>query len=132
MHRLLNRILVFALAASAATAGAQVPTPTGASAPYVVTEPNAVRAAESLFQAVQALAAKVTPCVGSGTSSATACICKYPSELKRVQDRLRTVRSTYPDWETRVVNWTDPVAKQSRAISIQSLVGQSRPTCPQP
>jgi hypothetical protein len=130
MYRLPNRALVFALAAFAATAEAQAPTPAGASAPYVVTHPDAVRAAESLFQAVQALAAKVTPCVGSsGAGSAAACICKYRKELKLVQDRLRATRSAYPDWETRVVNWAEPTTKQSRAISIQSLVGQSNPTC---
>lgn len=119
---------VTALAAPLATAQPaatpQVP------APYVITDARAVHAAESLFQAVQALSAKVTPCVERGTGTPVACMCRSPAELKQVQDRLRAVRGAYPEWDRQVVNWTDPASRQGRAISVQSLVRHSSPACP--
>jgi hypothetical protein len=125
-----NTLVALGLTSFATAGGAQTPTPRPVPAAYVIAEPRAVQAAESLFHEMQALSAKVTPCVERGAGTPARCICLFPGELRRVQARLRTVRSAYPEWEYQIVNWTDPASKQSRALSIQSLVRQSNPTCP--
>jgi hypothetical protein len=130
MRSISNVCLATLLALTAVGAYAQTAVPSPVPAPYVVTEARAVQAAESLFQDVQALGAKVTPCVNGSDGSPAACVCKFPAELKRVQDQLRSVRGAYPEWEKQVVNWTEPASKQSRAISVQALIRQSYPVCP--
>jgi hypothetical protein len=130
----MRHLLFFALGTAAALAAplatAQPAGTAPVPAPYVITDARAVQAAESLFQAVQALSAKVTPCVERGTGTPVACMCRAPAELRQVQDRLRAVRSAYPEWERQVVNWTDPASRQGRAISVQNLVRHSSPACP--
>jgi hypothetical protein len=98
--------------------------------PFVVTEPKAVQAAEALFQDVQSLAQLVGPCVAAATGTAVECVCRFPSELGRVQRSVRSVQAQYPDWNAKLVNWTDPGSKQSRAISLEAIARQSSTKCP--
>lgn len=99
-------------------------------APYVLTDPKAVQTAEALFQDVQAIARQVTPCVERGAGTPAVCICRFPAELRRVQDSARAARARHPEWQNRVVNWTDPASRQSRAISLDSVLRQSQAKCP--
>ena len=119
-----------ALAAAIAALASGVLAQSTAPRSFVVTEPKAVQAAEALFQDLQSLARLVTPCVESGKGTPVECVCRFPAELSRVQRSVRSVQAKYPDWHAKIVNWTDPATKQSRAISLESVARQSSPKCP--
>ena len=100
-----------------------------AAQPFVITDNKAVRTAESLFQDVQALAGLVTPCVESGKGTPVDCACRFRAQLTQVQGSARNVQAQYPEWRDKVVNWTDPTTKLSRAISVEAVVRQSSLKC---
>lgn len=119
-------LLAVALAMFASASPAQTPVPQ----PFVIQDPQAVQAAEALFQDVQALAKLVTPCVESRQGTATECVCRFQPQLERVRRTATSVQAQYPGWRNQVVNWTDPAGRQSRAISVEAVVRQSSPACP--
>ena len=105
------------------------PAQSTASQPLVVTDSKAVRTAEALFQDVQALAGLVTPCVESGKGTPTECACRFQPQLSRIHRSARSVQAEYPQWRDKVVNWTDPATKLSRALSLEAVVRQSSLPC---
>lgn len=121
-----RRACAAGLVALASVSGGQ---PTAAQ-PFVVDEPKAVQAAESLFQDVQGLARLVTPCVDSGQGTPAQCACRFRAQLNQVQRSARSVEARYPGWRGKVVNWTDPASRQSRAISLEAVLRQSALECP--
>ena len=130
MLRLAALSLRLAFAAGLAAFGQAAHSQPGGVQPFVVTEPKAVQAAEALFQDVQALAKVVTPCVSTGKGTPVDCACRYPTQLSQVQRSAKELQSRFPDWQSKVVNWTEPVSKQSRAISLEAVLRQSSLRCP--
>jgi hypothetical protein len=128
VQRLAPLIAVFTLLAGAFAfpAAAQPAAP----APFVITDAKAIEVAESLFRDIDAVSRRVTPCVESGAGTPITCVCRFPAELQRLRENLSRVRAQYPAWETQVVNWTDPVTKQGRAISLQAIAKHANPACP--
>lgn len=112
-----------------AAAGPAVRSQSSSAQALVVTEPQAVQAAEMLFQEVQKVAKRVTPCVESRQGTPADCACRFPAELGQLQSAARRIQALYPAWEGKVVNWTDPVSKLSRAISLEAVLRQSSLKC---
>ncbi len=122
--------LRFAFAAGLAAVGQTAHSQTAGVQPFVVTEAMAVQAAEALFQEVQSLTNLVTPCVASGKGTPIECACRFATQLGKVQRSARAIQSRFPDWQSKVINWTEPVSKQSRAISLEAVLRQSSLRCP--
>ena len=130
MLRFTAVLLRFSFAAGLAAVGQTAHSQPAGLQPFVVTEPMAVQAAEALFQEVQSLANLVTPCVSAGKGTPIECACRFATQLGKVQRSARAIQSRFPDWQSKVINWTEPVSKQSRAISLEAVLRQSSLRCP--
>ena len=119
----------FTLAACLAAVAPACLSQATASQPFIITDNKAVRTAESLFQEVRSLADLVTPCVESGKGNPLECACRFQAQLSRVQMSARSVQAQYPKWRDKVVNWTDPTTKLSRAMSLEAVARQSSLQC---
>ena len=65
-------------------------------ASLVITDPPAVAVAETQYQDVQAMAARVGPCVASSAGTPQACECRHPQTLGRVRDALARAEAAQP------------------------------------
>lgn len=94
-----------------------------------LTEPAAVRAAESLFRDVGALSRRVTQCIDSGVA-AQDCVCRFPAELARVRATAARIQRGYPAWKGKPVSWTDPASGQGRTIAVDAIAREANRGCP--
>ena len=122
-------VLKIAVALALAAAGSVVRSESSAAQAFVITESQAVQAAEMLFQEVQEIGRRVTPCVESRQGTAVECACRFPAQLGQLQSTARSIQARYPAWQGKVVNWTDPATRQSRAISVEAVLRQSSLRC---
>ncbi|MDX2006411.1 MAG: hypothetical protein SFU83_14130 [Meiothermus sp.] len=118
LERWLALLVISALTAGLAQGGA-VPRP------FVVTKPGAVAAAERLFVKLDQVGAVVRGCARANPGAAPAfCLCRHQAELRGLEAAYAQTLASHPSWRDKVVNWTQPQTKVSRALSMSGLARQ--------
>lgn len=120
LERWLALLVVWASTAGMAQGGAMPQ-------PFIVTEPRAVAAAERLFVHLDQVGAVVRRCAEANPGAApTLCLCRHQAELRGLEAAYTQTLASHPSWRDKVVNWTQPQTKLSRALSMSGLARQLR------
>ena len=94
-----------------------------------LTNPEDIREASTMDQAIVRLSGKVTECVQGKLAPASRCFCLYPQELSHFRKTYEGTMRRHPAWKSRVVSYT--LDGRTHAVSFGGLNRQLRTKCPQ-